>query len=133
MFDGKRGWPSDSYYRQGRCMGISYLQEVILAIYLYPPNPLYLFPAKITAFTVICWPVNLFFSIQGDVRAYCLVNTTDTATCWTDKLTFSMWVKCHTCKTINYLVSNGVIIPMIFNQYCTATNNTGQEYDGPED
>ena len=33
--------------------GISYLQEVILAIYLYPLNPLYLFPAKITAFTVI--------------------------------------------------------------------------------
>ena len=31
--------------------GINYLQEVILAIYLYPPNPLYLFPAEITVFT----------------------------------------------------------------------------------
>ena len=49
--------------------GINYLQEVILAIYLYPPNPLYLFPAKIIAFTVMCWPVNLYFYIQGDVRA----------------------------------------------------------------
>ena len=28
--------------------GINYLQEVILAIYLYQPNTLYLFPAKIT-------------------------------------------------------------------------------------